>query len=380
MKWFKPMFLTAAMALVTWGVWHTLTHKHPHAGPGSADAGKGREPAKRDGGDSRYDIPRNGAPAPERTLEGHEPQGDPSHDKDSPGNGNSITGAFTPPQGVPKEVVSETLAPRTGAQAPSGPPSQNDAPAIATLAAQRLGDEFDAALKKAKEEKAAGKVVAAYERLSPWHAQIDKLSLARSTELLDQLDKLALEVLFSRKSYLSQPYQAGTETLGMIAKPLGVPPELLAKINGVQRPDQIRGQQLKVVAGPFHAELRRKKSELTLLLGNKRLYACRFRVGIGPEGAQPGTYKVFQKQMFPTYYPDPSDRKITVPGGDPRNELGTRLIVFKSSEGDGAFHGTINPLSVGKECTQGGVRLLPNDIEDLYDMLVEGESEIVVRD
>jgi hypothetical protein len=281
--------------------------------------------------------------------------------------------------------VPETSAPRVGEQAPAGSPQPDDKPStVATLEAQRLGDQFDAALKQAKEEKAAGKLVAAYERLSSWHPQIDKLSLARSTELLGELDDLALKVLFSRRSYLSQTYQIGNETLGMVAKPLGVTPELLAKINGIQRPDQVRGQPLKVIAGPFHGELRRSKFELTLLVGDKRTYACRFRVGLGPEGAQPGTYKVVLKQMFPTYYPDPSDRKIIVPGGDPRNELGTRLIVFKSMEGnrelDGAFHGTLDPLAVGKPCKQGGVRLLPNDIEDLYDMLVENASEIVVRE
>ncbi len=226
--------------------------------------------------------------------------------------------------------------------------------------------------------------MAAYEELSSWHPRLDQLTLARSKELLDELDRLALEVLYSRKSYLSQPYQVSTETLGVIAKPLGVPPELLMKINGVQRPDQIRGQQLKVVAGPFHAELRRSKFELTLLLGDKRLYAGRFRVGIGPEGAQPGTYRVVRKEMFPVYHPDPNNRNVKVPGNDPRNELGSRLIVFttgdKPSDLDGAFHGTIDQLSVGKACKQGGIRLLRSDVEDVYDMLVENESQVIVRE
>ena len=98
-----------------------------------------------------------------------------------------------------------------------------------------------------------------------------------------------------------------------------MPPELLVKINNIAAPDQIRpGQRLKVVPGPFHAEVRLSKFELTMLMGDKKLYACRFRFGLGKEGPlQPGTYTVVNKKMFPDYYPDPNNLERKIPGGDP---------------------------------------------------------------
>jgi hypothetical protein len=267
-------------------------------------------------------------------------------------------------------------------------PKENPATTAANLEAQRFGDQVDAALnrakearKRAEEAKDTSGLMPAYEELSPFCLQRDKLSPARDRQMLDELDYLARKVLYSQESYFSQPYVVTNESLATIAKPLGISPELLIKINDIKRPDEIRGRQIKVVHGPFHAELRRSKFELTLLAGDKRLYAGRFKVGIGPEGAEPGTYKVTQKQMFPIYHPNPKDRSVKIPGNDPRNALGSRLIVFLSAEEkDGAFHGTNDPLSLGKPCKEGGVRLGPREIEDLYDMLIENESQVIVRE
>jgi hypothetical protein len=403
------MFLTGAMALVTWGVWHTLTqHKHPHAGPDSDEpAGKrSRDLASRDGSSregssrgkpddgalrgngsradgERYDPSRKGPGSPGAGPEASVASGDPfAQNNVTPASPGAKIGPFDPGPPLPggNELTRDNPAPRVGRPAPAPKPAHEEPGAPAKLEALRLGDQFDATMKRVKEAKAAGQFVPAYEELSSWYPKHDKLSLANAKLMFKELDDLAREVLYSQKSYFSQPYVVSGETLADIAKPLSVPPELLVKINDIKRPDQIRGQQLKVVHGPFYAELRRSTFELTLLVGEKRLYAGRFRVGIGPEGAQPGTYKVVQKEMFPVYYPDPNNRSITIPRGDPRNALGSRLIVFKSAEGDGAFHGTNDPLSVGKSCKEGGVRLSPKDIEDLYDMLIENESQVIVRE
>lgn len=393
MKWFKPMFLTGAMALVTWGVWHTLT-QHKHAGPGETEepsakwAREAPKHGKSDGGAGRNDSGRYDSTPPGSSPPGANPEvslaGDPfTQNRSSPGGGAKL-GTLDPGPPLPgaKEGVRDNLAPRVGGQTPGGPsqPKEDPSAVAANVESQRLADQFDALLKRVKEMKAKGQLVPAYEELSSWYPRQDKLSLANTLLMFKELDELAGEVLYSQRSYLSKPYAVTNESLAVIARPVSVTPELLGKINGIERPDQISGRNLKMVHGPFHAELRRSKFELTILVGDKRLYAGRFPVGIGPEGAQPGTYKVIQKQMDPVYYPDPANRAVTVPGRDPRNALGSRLIVFKSADGDGAFHGTIEPQSIGKACKDGGIRLKPKDIEDIYDMLIENESQLIVRE
>ena len=396
MKWFKPFFLTGAMALVTWGVWHTLTHTRsgPEASddpPGkwardSSNRGKsGNGPLRAASSEpTRYEAARNdaaGAGAGQETnldSTGRE-------SASAGGPGNAVIGPFDPGPPLPssKDGVRDGTQPRVGAQAGPEQPKEVATASTASLETQRLNDQFDTVMKRLKEQKAAKQLVPAYEELSSWYARRDELTLARSTQLLKELDELALEIIYSPRPHLSPAYVvAPSDTLSRIATPHTVPPELLVKVNGIRRPDEIRpGQQLKVVPGPFHVEVRLSKFELTMLVGNKKLYAGRFRFGLGKEGPhQPGTYTVVKKKMFPEYYPDPNNRERKIPGGDPYNALGTRLIVFVTPDGqhDGALHGTIEPGSIGGPCKEGSIRLTREDIENVYDMLIENESKIIV--
>jgi len=387
-KWFKPMFLTGAMALVTWGVWHTLTQPpHSHPGDGQADNTTnswGSEPGRPGEGSARGSGP-SGTQDAVAPLAGHEASRA-SLDPFSAAAGAAAsvgTVAIDPGPPLPgsRDFVREGTAPRVGA-APLAGQSQKE-PAT-PLEAQRLNDQFDALMKRVKDLRAKRQLAPAYEELSSWYGRIDELALGRPGQLLKELDELAWEVLYSPNSHLAPAYTvAPSDTLLRIATPLGVPPELLVKINGIARPDQLQpGQQIKVVHGPFHAELRLSKFELTMLVGNKKLYGGRFRIGVGKEAPQqPGTYTVVKKKMFPDYYPDPNNRERKIPGGDPYNALGTRLIVFVSADGkhDGALHGTIEPTTIGSPCNEGAIRLAREDIENVYDMLVENESKIIVR-
>jgi LysM repeat protein len=375
------------MALVTWGVWHTLTqHSHSHtAQPHDSDPKWSREVSPRGKEEGAADNARSST-----SQEIARTSIDPAPGNASAaGAGNAVIGAFDPgpPLPAPKEPVREATAPRVGEQTPPAGASQPKEIATAStmsLEAQRLNDQFDTVMKRIKDLIAARQLVPAYEELSSWYPRRDDLTLARSEQMLKELDGLACELVYSPRPHLSPPYSvAGGDTLSRIATPHTVPPELLAKINGVTRPDQIRpGQQLKVVHGPFHAEIRLSKFELTILISNKMLYGGRFRIGLGKEGPhQPGAYTVVKKKMFPEYYPDPKNREHKIPGGDRHNALGTRLIVFVSADGqhDGALHGTIEPTSIGGQCKEGSIRLAQEDIENVYDMLMENESKIIVR-
>lgn len=411
-KWFKPMFLTGAMAVVTWGVWHTLTQQ-PDAktapgfqddnapqwaknGSSKSDDGSSASPfspgsPSLGAGSSSGSAVGPGDGSSGSRYEGNAPNasipGDPFAGRTIPPSTNDYKGppiATSPPMAVDPIAsrVGNRVEPRPGVNQPAATPETS-------LETRRLNDLFDASMKSVKNFKAARQLGKAYEEACRWYPQIDELTRGRSSQLLKELDELAGEVLYSQNSYLSPPYQVSAgDTLLRIAAPHNIPPNLLVKVNRLARPDQplVPGQKLKVVHGPFHAEIRLKKFELTLLMGDQKFYAGRFRIGVGKEGPfQLGVYTIERKKMFPDYYPDPSNPQRVIPGGDKFNALGTRLIVFAmpgktDSKFDGALHGTNEPTTIPGKCNEGSIRLEKDDIENLYDMLLENVSQVIVRE
>jgi len=196
--------------------------------------------------------------------------------------------------------------------------------------------------------------------------------LARQvTELLDQL---AGTVIYSRAHYLEPPYVVRPgETLEQIAQQYQVPALLLARINGISDPSQLRpGRELKVVRGPFSAVIHLDRFELTLMLNGR--YAGRFAIGIGGDAPElEGAYTVQAKVPNPSYCgPD----GVNIEAGDPRNPLGKLLIDL----GEGvALHGTDDPSKVGRISERGVICLAPRDIDDLYGILSIGSQVVIER-
>jgi len=195
------------------------------------------------------------------------------------------------------------------------------------------------------------------------------LSAEQSQELADLLGQLAGTVIYSRRHVLEPPYvvQPG-ESLRQIAQRYNVPWQLLAKINGIRDPDQLpAGRQIKVLRGPFDAEVHLDRYELVLLLGD--YYAGRFPIGIGRD--QPrleGSYVVKEKATRRPYYgPDG-----IIDAADPNNPLGKLWIGLTEQIG---IHGTNDPKNLRRADNRGTICLGERDIEDLFDIL-SAESEL----
>lgn len=80
--------------------------------------------------------------------------------------------------------------------------------------------------------------------------------------------------------------------------------------------------------------------------------------------------------------PNPYYRKKDIPGGSPENPLGTRWIGFDAKETDGriyGLHGTNQPESIGKNVSNGCIRLQNEAIESLYDLIPLGTKIVVVK-
>ena len=116
--------------------------------------------------------------------------------------------------------------------------------------------------------------------------------------------------------------------------------------------------------------------------------AMRYGVGVGREGfGWHGTATIKRKAAWPTWTPpsdmvarDPKAAKYAggMPGG-PGNPLGARALYLYQGNRDTLFrlHGTIEPESIGKSMSSGCIRLLNQDIIDLYNRVPAGTRVVV---
>lgn len=231
--------------------------------------------------------------------------------------------------------------------------------------------EFDATLREARAELEGNNLAAAHLALSQWYRS-SQLSEDQNAELLELLDGLAGTVVYSRQSILEPAYEVQPgDTLQRIAEQYDVPWQLLAKINGISDPQRLRsGQTLKVVRGPFSASVELDDYVLTLWVDGR--YAGRFPIGIGQDNSTPtGEFVVRGKVENPTYYgPDQ-----VIDADDPANPLGDYWIDLGNQIG---LHGTNEPDSIGRSESRGCIRLSPQDVEDVFDILSIG-STVVIR-
>jgi LysM repeat protein len=251
------------------------------------------------------------------------------------------------------------------AAAPSAP-NQAVAPVEASFAAS--WPAIQAALNR-------GDLKQAHLLLSKWHDD-ESLSPTDTQRVETLLSQLAGTVIYSTEHRLepARVVKPG-ETLETIAKEYSVPWQLLAKINGVQSPDQLRpGQELKVVRGPFSAVLDLPRNEITLTLENR--YAGKFHVTIPPGvSLTDGQWLVDQKLAGPTTTanpsayattPVPAERTIILRNVAATAASGTPTLVIASGSAPGL---AANPPAL---------RISPQDADELSDILSIG-SRVTVR-
>ena len=217
------------------------------------------------------------------------------------------------------------------------------------------------------------------------------VSNGEDLQLRADLTRIGQETIFSQRIFENDPYasryviKAG-DTLGKIAKEHLVSAEFLARINDIQDMNKIRlGQTIKIVEGPFHAEISKSAFALDVYLGtgSSRTFVKRFKVGLGTDGSTPtGEWTVKNKLKNPTYYPPRGGRIL--PADHPENPLGERWIGLEGVSGEAlgqsryGIHGTIEPESIGANASMGCVRLYNEDVEDLFDYLVVKHSTVTI--
>jgi LysM repeat protein len=201
-----------------------------------------------------------------------------------------------------------------------------------------------------------GQLVEALRELSKWYgnAIVPPNDEQRFVDLLSQL---AGTVIYSRDPWLGPPYQVRAgDSLESIAQQYQVPWQLLAKINGIQNPNGlVPGEKIKIVHGPFQAQLNVQQGWLALFVDG--LYAGRFRVqASGPLVKPDGAYPVAK---FSTEQAAP----------------GSSQAPYISLGGD--LHLRIPDDALPPGVT--AVRISRQDMGDVFDMLSERSQVTIVR-
>lgn len=189
----------------------------------------------------------------------------------------------------------------------------------------------------------------------------------------DFLSEIAAPLIFSKRPMaekVEHTVVAG-DTLGALAKQYGTTVDAIRKGNNLSGQVIRLGSRLRILNGKFSITV--SKTENTLVLALNEQFLKRYRVGTGQYATTPaGKFSITGKVAQPTWYrPDGK----SIPYGDKENLLGTHWMSI-DVPGFG-LHGTWEPDTIGKQSSQGCVRLANTDIEELFTLVPEGTPVII---
>lgn len=222
------------------------------------------------------------------------------------------------------------------------------------------------------------------------------LSDTETAEAKKMIAEMSKAMIFSNRRLPGDPWiiahqvEPG-EVLAKLGSMNGLTSSFLQQINGIPDARKLRaGYTIKIVKGPFHAVVTKSAFTMDIYLGAPggpgSMYVTTFRVGLGSDDSTPTGKWIVEpgkKLPNPTYYP-PAGQGPVIEAEDPKNPLGRYWIGLKGFEGQSVgrlsygIHGTIEPNSIGKQASLGCIRLLNQDVAQVFTLLVEGKSTVVV--
>ncbi|MCE9619562.1 MAG: L,D-transpeptidase family protein [Planctomycetes bacterium] len=209
------------------------------------------------------------------------------------------------------------------------------------------------------------------------------------------INKVNAVLTFSERVLANDPYaQQYTvkegDSLSNIRKALNLDCEwrFLQRINHLATERSIRvGQVLKAPKDAFHGEVRKAEFRLNIFEGDgpKRVMVASYPISLGEFNSTPtGAFAIRPRSKLI----DPEWRNPRTgehfQSNDPKNPIGERWIGLKgiephnkAFEGYG-IHGTIDPGSIGQQASMGCIRMYPQDVEVVYELLTEPNSIVTI--
>jgi len=276
------------------------------------------------------------------------------------------------------EPARARLEPATIANATDKADRSDRADAISSM-----GTSVDADVLAGRQALERGQLLEARRRLS--RAFEGRLSNEQRERIRNELTTISDKLIFSRTVAPGDPLTklheiASGESVYVLARRHKVTMDLLQQINELERPEFIRaGQRLKVIEGPFDAVIRKSQHRMDIFL--KGQFIRSYRVGLGAGAGTPlGKWEVTTKLTNPEWTDPRSGRYYAA--DDPENPIGEYWIGLDCIAGDCigdsgyGIHGTIEPESIGADMSMGCVRLLPDDIHEVHQLLVRRHSTV----
>jgi lipoprotein-anchoring transpeptidase ErfK/SrfK len=155
-----------------------------------------------------------------------------------------------------------------------------------------------------------------------------------------------------------------------------VAPARIAQVNDLRSWNAIRANQtLRIIKGRVSIVVDKVRFNMDVFLNG--YFFKRYGVGLGRGGNTPTALTSVSRSMArnPSYTVPETGELISAK--DQRNPIGTRWIGLEIGRGFG-IHGTREPDSIGKESSNGCIRMINEDVEELYDYIMVGD-EVDIR-
>ena len=211
----------------------------------------------------------------------------------------------------------------------------------------------------------------------------------------DAINKVNAMLTFSERVLANDPYAKQYtvkegDSLSNIRKSLNLDCEwrFLQRINHLPTERSIRiGQVLKTPTGAFHGEVHKSEFRLNIFEGDGpgRVMVASYPISLGEFNSTPtGAFAIRPRSKLI----DPEWRNPRTgqhfQSNDPANPIGERWIGLKGIEPHNkdfegyGIHGTTDIASIGKQASMGCVRMLPQDVEVVYELLTEPNSIVTI--
>jgi lipoprotein-anchoring transpeptidase ErfK/SrfK len=141
------------------------------------------------------------------------------------------------------------------------------------------------------------------------------------------------------------------------------------------------GQSLAIYQGTWSIKVSKSRFRLYLYEAPERLFKT-YAVGIGRQGRTPSGQFAIRNKLVEPDWDSPRGR---IPFGAPGHELGTRWLgITPVGETDRnltgyGIHGTWQPDTIGKESSNGCIRMTNDDVNELYD-IVPYNTPVIILD
>jgi len=349
MYWYYKLPLIALLVLLTAGVVYLVWRSLPSGLTQAVTAPAGR-------------LVGSAEPAPPAAV---------------PGKAPPTTAEARP--SVPPAVPAEPTPAVDRPAAPTTPSQPAEAAPKAAPAGTAAGDDGEAArcLEKARQQiegynYLAARQLAARVLALPGVVEFDR-TWYDAAELVSRTNTVFMSSETAnpeRRGYTIQP----GDSLSRIAQRLNTTVGALQRLNGLDPTSAViyPGNVLYTLEVQWGIRVVKSKFVL-LLLNGKDLYRL-YHIGLGRENKTPvGTFTITSKVIHPAWTPPGR----TFAYGHPENPLGTHWLGLTPCAGTDptltgyGLHGTWEPASIGKAASEGCVRMLNDQVRELFDFIPE---------